>query len=242
MGHPPEGIFAAVYNYWFRYLLDTPEFKNAAAARWEEIRHNEIAQMLEHINYTAEKYYTDFQFEFARFPTPPTPLYLCQNLHAINYFSGQINWLINWFNARINWLDKYFAFELDYCHMQNYLQRALTPPDIRVTYQGALLDFSTSPILLHNVMNIELNEMAQIFGLDVSFRGAEITMRRADVTIIHYLETSIFMVNGHQVTSHAPSIEVNSVINIPLRVVAEALGYYVEWDRVNFYVNIMRVD
>ncbi|MCL2365137.1 MAG: CotH kinase family protein [Defluviitaleaceae bacterium] len=244
MGSLPStaGIYAAMENVWFRYLLDIPEFRAAVAARWFEIRHNEVEQMLAQIRHMKTTYYAEFEMDFLRHPDAPTPPFLCVNLHAINYFQGQVDFLLNWLDNRINWLDNYFAGAFpDYCHMQNFINRALAHPGINVTYLGALLDLNIHPILLHNVLQIELIEMAQIFNLEISHQGDNITMRRGNIEIIHRLETNIFHVNGTLVTSVAPSNEISGVIYIPIRVIAESLGYDVEWDRINFYVNITEI-
>ena len=238
-----EGIFAAVYNAWFRYLLDMPEFRAATANRWQAIRHHEIEQTLALIRHMATTYHAEFEMDFLRHPTAPTPAYLCANLHAINNFQGQVDFLLNWLDLRIDWLDKYFAGAFpDYCHMQNFIARATADPGIRVTLHGQPLDFRATPALLHNVLQIELYEMAQIFDLEISYQAGSAVMRRGDIEIVHPLHTNNFVVNGTLVTSQAPSTEVHGTMMIPIRVVAESLGYNVEWDRVNFYVNITKIN
>jgi hypothetical protein len=106
----PRGLWAGTANSWFRRLLDMPEYRSAAAARWREIRNAEIKQTIEHIETMAEYYRVSFERNFIRWPVMgeyiwPNP----QEVVDIVSFEGQVEYLTGFLRERAAWLDHVFV-------------------------------------------------------------------------------------------------------------------------------------
>ena len=102
----PEIIWAAERNHFFRLLMATDEFRRKVGVRWNQIRDNEVAEMILQISYLSHKYQTCFEHNFYRWPDPPernaTPL------HIMNLpFMEQVDYLINWLEQRKLWMDEF---------------------------------------------------------------------------------------------------------------------------------------
>ncbi|MCL2189662.1 MAG: CotH kinase family protein [Defluviitaleaceae bacterium] len=107
-GYSPRGVWAASVNAWFRRLMRMESFREAVAERWSEIRHREVAQMLERIDFIATTYRRMFERNFARWPIMgryvwPNP----RNIVAINTFRGQVDFLIHFLEERAIFLDEF---------------------------------------------------------------------------------------------------------------------------------------
>jgi hypothetical protein len=106
MGYSPQGAWAASANTWFARLMGMPDFREAVALRWREIRNHQVRQMLERIDFLAEVYLDNFERNFERWPIMgryvwPNP----RNIVAIDTFRGQVDFLIHFLEERITWLD-----------------------------------------------------------------------------------------------------------------------------------------
>lgn len=97
----------ATWNRWFGMLMRTEWFAGMVSQRWDEIRDNEVRDMLDHINALARTYRRCFERNFERWPDK-----LGNNIWRISRpalqrdtFMGQIEWLDEWFERRIVWMN-----------------------------------------------------------------------------------------------------------------------------------------
>ncbi|MCL2363389.1 MAG: CotH kinase family protein [Defluviitaleaceae bacterium] len=116
----PEYIFIGNYNRWFADLMATDAFRTLVAARWREIRYNQVMQTLAYAAHLLENYEAAFDRNFERHDhifapdgresgTEPTWFWLVpevvQELHS---FRAQVEYMTAWLYARAIWLDGYF--------------------------------------------------------------------------------------------------------------------------------------
>jgi len=103
----PTGAWAAVDNLWLRYLMGKSWFRAEVQARWNQIRNNEVQEMLGELERVAIRYQDCFERNFERwdeklghstFRTPSA-------IVAIPTWRGQIEFLYNWFLQRKVWMD-----------------------------------------------------------------------------------------------------------------------------------------
>ena len=105
-GYSPQGIWVTVVHPWFNALLRIPEFRDATAQRWSEIRDREVMQLIERIDHLATVYANDFERNFERWdimgryiwPNPPTVV-------EIDTFRGQVEYLLWFLQERAVWMD-----------------------------------------------------------------------------------------------------------------------------------------
>jgi len=116
----PTGVWAArpihdAYHpaVWFYHLMHKPWFVELVRERWEEIRDNEVRQMLARINYLTTNYAScfnrnferwDWQRElqlFWRFRVPNEVL-------ALENHAAQVGHFTQWMETRMPWLDDFF--------------------------------------------------------------------------------------------------------------------------------------
>jgi len=109
----PEGLLAARDNYWFRYLMEMPQFQVLVRERWNEIRHHEVQNTIDNIAMFGRLYYDAFNRNFERHP------YIMGDPFAWNWvestvtsqlmtFGEQVDFFVSFLNQRANWLDDFF--------------------------------------------------------------------------------------------------------------------------------------
>jgi hypothetical protein len=112
--YTPYDIFAAQRNSWFADLLATPEIFSRTALRWNEIRNNELLQMIDYAQLLLDNYENALSRNFERhyhifaYPEPDWIFMVPTHLRTIDTIQGQLHHLIEWFHARANWLDGHF--------------------------------------------------------------------------------------------------------------------------------------
>jgi len=99
----PQGAWAATQNQFFRHLMNTNQFRGKVAARWSEIRNDEVQTMIREIRDLTTAYRACFERNFRRWPN--------KNTHGIPMelrrlpFPGQVDFLIDWLEQRKAWMD-----------------------------------------------------------------------------------------------------------------------------------------
>jgi len=103
----PTGAWAAVDNLWLRYLMGKDWFRAEVRTRWNQIRNNEVREMLGELERVAVRYQDCFERNFERWDeklgraTFRTP----SSIVAIPTWRGQVEYLNNWFHRRVIWMD-----------------------------------------------------------------------------------------------------------------------------------------
>ena len=126
----PLNPIAARDNYWFRYLMEIPQFKQAVNWRWEEIRNNQLPQTINHLQDIATQYQDNFNRNFYAFP------YIMGDLFEWNWvqsyataalptFQAQVDFLIDYLETRAMWMDHYLTQRLPDLDTRMALQQSL---------------------------------------------------------------------------------------------------------------------
>ena len=105
------GYLGMVYarNVWYSYLLDIPEFYDLVVARWNDIKDNEVATVINYIKSKSLEYQNAFERNFEvwpilgleMWPKPPAKW-------EIDTFLGNVEFLVDILEARIEFLDSQF--------------------------------------------------------------------------------------------------------------------------------------
>ena len=109
----PRHIFAGHYFDWFREMLEIPEMVDLIIERWNEIKYNEIEEMIRYVAYLTFHYKEAFERNFERHDhifggEPAWFVMLPEATTSIDTFRGQADYLLDWFDGRVMWLDNYF--------------------------------------------------------------------------------------------------------------------------------------
>ena len=243
MGYGPEGIYAGVVNYWFRYLLNRPEFFEAAADRWNEIVDAEIAQTIERIKYLATNYQEDFERNFIRHDDilTTTRIVVPAEILEIGSFMGNVEHLLEWYEARTSWLSDFFNGRLeDYDPLWHLVTYHKYDNPIWIEFNGVYSKLEFPPIMLQFRTLVELEDLASIFGLEVNFNSETglATMKYGETVIMHQSHTSFITVNGEHAAFDAPSIIIKDKLFVPIRMIVDALNFGIEWDSDSRTVSI----
>jgi hypothetical protein len=209
--------------------MQRPEFFEAVAARWNVIRHVEIAETIERIRTTATRYQSEFEREFERHVNPAE--FNRPELKELTTFMENVEYLANWLTARAVWLDGFFNGEFpEYCSLWRLVEFYKYESHIGTAIDDEFIGFAMPLIRLPYATKIELQDAIRIFSLEILQQdSANIKMRYADKTITHRIGSSIFNVNESVFYAAAMSLNIQGFTYIPLRAIAEILGYEVGW-------------
>ena len=247
MGSGPEGLYTAVFNYWYRYLMRRPEFFEAVKNRWNEIRHEEIARTIELVRYSAVNYQEEFERNFRRHPgvfgraQMPSPAIMLE----IDNFMGHAEFLADWLETRANWLDAYFNEERygdDHLWALVEYQGSTTPISL-YNRHGQRHEFTVPAISIQNRVLVPLCELTAIFELEIDYEFAytgRIAMLHAGVSVTHRAGDLYIEVDGVKMDFTMPTaLSIREHIFVPIWVFAEALGYELSWDGLTRTVTVI---
>jgi hypothetical protein len=237
LGSGTEGLYIALFNYWFRNLMQRPEFFEAVATRWNEIRHVELAETFERVRATATRYQAEFEREFERHVNPVP--FTRAELAAIPNFMGHVEYLLNWYEARAMWLDGLFNGEFpEYCPLWRLVEYYKNESQVGIEINGTAPTFNMPLIRLPYATKIELQDAANLFNLQTTSTSEYIEMRHVNTVITHRIGSSIFEINGSEFRASAMSVNIREYTYIPLRAIAEILGYEVDWQEEERMVSL----
>jgi len=236
MGRGPEYLYVALFNYWYRYLMQMPEFFDAVVARWNEIVDEEIAQMINHVRQLAQDYQTEFERNFERHqilgvavPRIPAP----QAMIDIEDHPGHVVYLLNWLELRVSWLDDFFNGRIPgHDPLWVLVEYHTNHSPIAITVNGVEHELNLSLINLQNRVMVHINELENIFGLDVSYNPETgiVSMSRRGISIAHRVGDLFMAANMQRIDMDVPgSLYIGEYLFIPLRTIAEILGYDIRW-------------
>jgi len=107
-GYRPTGTWVTTRSPWFGNFMATPEVRGLVRARWSEIQHREVRQMLDHIDEKSDIFENCFNRNFERWqimgiyvwPNPPGIVDIItqrgQADHLIEYLEERGEWLSAW--------------------------------------------------------------------------------------------------------------------------------------------------
>ncbi|MCL2587928.1 MAG: CotH kinase family protein, partial [Oscillospiraceae bacterium] len=253
LGDGPELLFVAVLNYWYRYLMGIPEFFEAVVTRWNEVRDVEIAQTIDHIHAVAVHHQAEFERNFERHPmaelirpespTPPDAI-----LAVEPTFMAHVDYLVSWLSARVLWLDDFFngRFPAPYDDpLWGLVTFHTYEAPVHLTMSGELQDdFLLPAIRLRHTVMLTMQDMAKVFGLTAEFDHASNTviLTNESLTITHEVGTAFFTVDGQALIAPNPSILISEYIFLPLRTIADILGYDIRWQEDTRMVSLEAID
>jgi len=237
LGYGPQDLYVALFNYWYRHLMLHPEFFDAVATRWNEIVDVEIAQMMRRIQQVALAYSSEFERNFQRHPIMGVPVGSIpapDRVMEIDNHIGQVVYLLDWLRTRIMWLDDFFNGQMsDYDPLWALVLHHTYDNPIYITIDGEPHYCSITPINLQNRIMLPVEEVAEIFGLSLTYHSdiGIVILRGEGIELAHMVGDLFILVNFEKVDFGLPaSLYIRDHIYLPLRTIAESLGYSIRWD------------
>ena len=97
---------AARRNYWFVYLMQVPQFQQAVAERWPDVRDTYIPYVIADIQRIAETYAADFERNFQRHPILGTEVWMNHALTLeLHTHQAHVDRLITFLEDITVWFD-----------------------------------------------------------------------------------------------------------------------------------------
>jgi len=236
LGRGPEDLYVALFNYWYRYLMQRPEFFEAVVSRWNEIKDREIAQTIEHVRQLAITYQDEFERNFERHPIlgaaiPRVPT--APEMLEIDSFMGHVDFLLDWIETRRAWLDNFFNGRLPgHDPLWALVEYHTYHHPINITVDGIIHETDFIPINLQNRVMVPVQDLAEIFDIGISYSTSMgiFALQREDITIVHRMGELGITVNGERLYFDVPgSLYIGEYMYFPLRIIAEILGYDIRW-------------
>ena len=237
MGYGPEGIYVAIMNAWYRYLFNMPEFFEAVLARWNEIRHREIAQTMEQIRVTAKRYQHEFERNFERHPDVMgrEQMHTPREILEISTFMGHVEHLINWLETRAGWMDDFLNGRLPgYDHLWTFFMYYAGRSPVKVSVNGELQEFTVPPVTINETIMLVPQELEAIFGVNIDYDvlvTGTATLYHGHIPLVHQTGDIRLAVNGEIFELTIPTAYIiRNRVFVPLEGLANALGYEIYWD------------
>ena len=109
----PEGIpWVASYkrHWWFRELIQIPEFKAEVLIRWNEIKDDELPRTIQEVERLVSTYQADFErsYLYQSFMQGSAEVYCIGDHEQLETYIEHVEFLFDFIDRRITWLDSYF--------------------------------------------------------------------------------------------------------------------------------------
>lgn len=132
----PQGFAIGELNYWFRNLIQIPEFVQALRPRLSYLRFTALPQTLDEMWFIFQTYRDDFERNFTVHPlNVPQHVHSVEGFNYVDNLHGHMFFLDNFLTSRINWLYNVF---------QDYLPELYFPrryDQLDIFLNGRYIDF-----------------------------------------------------------------------------------------------------
>ncbi len=104
--------------------------------------------------------------------------------------------------------------------------------DVRVEYNGNLLEFTEPPLVMNNKTLVQLRPIAEAMNLDISFSvyDGSVVLSNEETTVIFKNNLAKKLVNGIEYDMDVPMIQQNYYSFVPVRDLVEPFGLYINYD------------
>jgi len=211
----PEGLWAARVNRWFYSLLAVPEIAALRTERWNEIYAEKIPAAIENIRFMFERYEQEFARNFVLHDVFGRPMRVSPyEIWGLPDHAAHVAFLIEWLEIRSRWLDDAFNGRptsnsdmfINNNPRADLVAGMLYLPDfapIGIRKDGAFIPVETTLLLINNRNLMNYRDVYAVFGIPMDAAEAR------ETDFAHAFREYVF---------------------IPVRELAEALGYEVEWN------------
>ena len=226
MGHGPEHLHVAIFNYWYRYLMDIDEFRERVRDRWNEVKYNEISETLWHVRNTVSRYRLEFERNFERHDVLTTYVFHLtpSELVEIDNFIGHANHFQRWMVDRINWLDDYFNGRTEgYDSLMAFVE---LHEEVIVFLDNERVETENPVIILNDRVLFSKNDILELFESLEGYiiNNNEILIYGDDYTIKHIIGTGEFEINNIEYGYGKPfSLRIGDQIFLPIWAIVEGL-------------------
>lgn len=112
--------------------------------------------------------------------------------------------------------------------------------DITVKYNGSVLCFNQSPVIINDKTLVQLRPIAEAMGLDISFTGASgsVTLSDKNTTVVFTENSEKITINDNEEVMEVPMIIRNDYTFVPVRNLVEPFGNAISYDTATKTVTI----
>lgn len=152
-----------------------------------------------------------------------------------------------WHDEMWDWLrdnrlrDVYFTSLHQSPFYQGQRPRISKLTGVLIGVNGRGVDFEVEPFVLGGRTMAQLRPLAEAMGATVDWNNDSqtVTMTRGARTARCQVGSEVGLINGAGQILDEPPIFVGEVVVVPVRFIAEGLGYSVQWDERRRYVNLI---
>ena len=134
----------------------------------------------------------------------------------------------NYSTSLKKWAD-HFKYQYIQKGIRVYLVKDWQKP-LEIHCQGEIIDFpDQQPFVANNRTFIPVRMVAEVLGCEVEWKGTTVEITGGGKTIVLYVNSTVYTVNGVEYSMDTPTTIVKDRTVVPIRFVAEAMGYNVEF-------------
>lgn len=135
---------------------------------------------------------------------------------------------INYSTSLKDWAE-YFKYQYIQKGIRVYLIKNWQSP-LEIHCQGKIVDFpDLQPFVSNNRTMIPVRMVAEMLGCNVVWKGTTVEIVGQGKTIVLYLNSKVYTVNGVEYAMDTPTTIVKDRTVVPIRFIAEAFEYEVEY-------------
>lgn len=167
-------------------------------------------------------------------------------LQAYNFGPYTLNKIINavgddWLNERsnaksyvANWPYQSYGDALYIEHVLRYYHHDIYYSGARVRVNDKLVKFSNQhPLVIDNTTLIPVRSLSEFLGADVSWDGVRqlVTVKKSGMKIDLYIDSETAYINDVPTHINVPAEVINNRTMVPIRFIAEAFDFDVNWNQ-----------
>ncbi|REE87480.1 polygalacturonase [Paenibacillus taihuensis] len=145
----------------------------------------------------------------------------------------------------VSWIDKNLPYWAD---TKVYNEVVLEAPaqsggkPLTVTVEGNAIKFTAEPVAVHGRVAVQADALIKALGGTYAYdtRSGTITIGKGASKIVLKLRAATAQVNGKKIALAVPAEVSGGTVTIPLRFIAENLGYAVGWDQAGKAITISK--
>ena len=244
LGNDEEDLYVAVFNDWYRHLMNRSAFFDLVVERWNNVKNTAIPQTINDVKQVAEAYRMGFERNFEKYTFDGMSVAAqSDEILAIKDFMGQVEFLTDWIETRAAWLDTYFNDNfVGYASLQALLDYYTFEKPITVIFEEEEQNFDYSPIILCDRTMLTVEDTAKMFNMDVKYDydKQEVHFNGNGIEIIHRVGQKTFIINGEVSETKFPSVIINGQIFVHLYIINIATEYTASWQTDTGFLKIYK--
>lgn len=133
--------------------------------------------------------------------------------------------------------DKFYFYSLEECRkLEEIILKYKHESDIKIYYDNESMYFYSSPVIIDERTLVPIGEIEEKFGISASASKEEAYIGNSEKELRFLMDEKIVYENGVMQPIDVGCVMINRIAMVPLRKVAEYLGYTVKWENDSVYI------